>query len=389
MGRPPNSTTVVLAAGLLLKRNSKSIWLCSYRHAGKNVIKSMGTSDEAAARAKALDWYVQVRRHADLGVGIKRISFDQLAHAYLRTVMGSSKQTYHGQTMERHLRPFFEKFEDIREISQASISDYILHRRTKQAKEPQPQTLNRESTVLRQLLVFAHEQRWIAARLKVPFLDQSQTVKRRRHFTAEEYAQLLTVAGARIDEARRDGLRRHVLDNRLLLLDVILLLANSGMRVDEIHSVTWRGIVWNQGDIRLERAGKRKSSRLVILRPEAIAALKRIANRRHTWLHRRGLNSDLDPNERVIATPDGKPVKDLKKSFRALIDACGFRYENPDERHALTSLRHTYATNSLTRKAVRRITQDVLAKQMGTSPRMIQAHYGHDTVEDYRDELAG
>jgi hypothetical protein len=30
-----------------------------------------------------------------------------------------------------------------------------------------------------------------------------------------------------------------------------------------------------------------------------------------------------------------------------------------------------------------------LAKQMGTSERMIQQHYGHDEISDYEDELRG
>ena len=36
-----------------------------------------------------------------------------------------------------------------------------------------------------------------------------------------------------------------------------------------------------------------------------------------------------------------------------------------------------------------RATTRALAKQMGTSQRMIEKHYGHDEIEDYRDELSG
>jgi hypothetical protein len=31
----------------------------------------------------------------------------------------------------------------------------------------------------------------------------------------------------------------------------------------------------------------------------------------------------------------------------------------------------------------------VLSLQMGTSERMIRAHYGHDSIQDYREELRG
>jgi hypothetical protein len=55
----------------------------------------------------------------------------------------------------------------------------------------------------------------------------------------------------------------------------------------------------------------------------------------------------------------------------------------------MTSLRHTYATRALTRKSSHKISTHVLALQMGTSERMIRAHYGHDSIEDYRVELRG
>jgi hypothetical protein len=48
------------------------------------------------------------------------------------------------------------------------VNDYILHRRTKSDREPTPQTLNRENTVLRQMLVYGEQQGWIAKAPKVP-----------------------------------------------------------------------------------------------------------------------------------------------------------------------------------------------------------------------------
>ena len=55
----------------------------------------------------------------------------------------------------------------------------------------------------------------------------------------------------------------------------------------------------------------------------------------------------------------------------------------------MTSLRHTYATFALTRTDGKRASMRALAKQMGTSERMIQQHYGRDEIVDYREELRG
>ena len=70
----------------------------------------------------------------------------------------------------------------------------------------------------------------------------------------------------------------------------------------------------------------------------------------------------------------------FKKGFNALLKECGFIYENVEDKHSVTLLRHTYATFALTRPDVKRASMGALAKQMGTSERMIQQHYWHDEL---------
>ena len=390
MGRRPNSSTLVVTQGLLLKHSSKSpYWQCYTRINATDYRKSTGTADEASARMVALQWYFELQKQAQQGMTLKRVSFNKLAECYLKTVIGEAKQGYHGDTIERHFKPYFGSVVDIKTIALGMVNDYIVHRRTKNAKEPTPQTLNRENTVLRQMLNYAHTQKWLNERIAVPHLSEKQTTKRRPHFTTEEYLVLWRTARRRIKEATLDKQIQHAVDNRRLLYDVIILMANSGLRVDEMNDMTWRNVRWKDSDILLDRAGKMKSSRKLIPRQSGMNALGRIAKRRLAYQAAKELGSELDPNQRVIATADGEPVKSMKTAFRSLLKACGFVYLSPDDRHTLTSLRHTYATFSLTRKSAFKPTQEVLAKQMGTSTRMIQAHYGHDTVEDYRDELRG
>ena len=165
-----------------------------------------------------------------------------------------------------------------------------------------------------------------------------------------------------------------------------MILANTGMRVDESKTIIWRNVDFNNGTILLEYAGKTRSSRRIVMRDSAIKALQRIKERRLAFLSRS--DGILDPNEKVIALPDGKAVGSFKKGFDQLLRASEFKYESKEDRHVLTSLRHTYATFRLTTKIGKRATMRALAQQMGTSDRMIQKHYGHDQIEDYRDELS-
>jgi hypothetical protein len=118
-----------------------------------------------------------------------------------------------------------------------------------------------------------------------------------------------------------------------------------------------------------------------------MVALRRIQERRTAFLDR--LYQKLKPDEKVFSLPDGKAIASQKKAFEALLKACGFAYDGPEDRHTLTSLRHSYATFRLTSKRGKRASMRALAKQMGTSERMIHRHYGHDVIEDYREELVG
>jgi integrase len=266
------------------------------------------------------------------------------------------------------------------------------HRRKKSQPEPLPQTLNRENTVLRQMLKFAHTHEWIDKLPVVPFLAEALTRRRRRDFTTDEYLLLRLTAIKRIRHLPADKTpaeQRHIRHQRQLLYDVIQLLANSGLRVDELRSVTWRCVDWQNGDIILERAGKRRSSRRLVLMRPAIRALLRLAQRRRNWQKNHAESVLLHSDEKIIALPNGKSVRQLDTGFDLLLKACGFRYSEVINKHALTSLRHTYATRALTRKGTNKISTHVLSLQMGTSERMIRAHYGHDSIEDYREELRG
>ena len=71
------------------------------------------------------------------------------------------------------------------------------------------------------------------------------------------------------------------------------------------------------------------------------------------------------------------------------LKSCGFKYAKPADKHVLTSLRHSFATFKLTTQTGKRASPRALSKQMGTQERMIEKYYGHDVVEDYRDELLG
>jgi integrase len=392
MSRAASKKSIRISPNLQLKPQPNSRFLQAHAAIdGKLYRKSMSTDDVKVARIKAWQWY-----HSLVTAPVdddRRLVADwtELAAAYDQSLPAGAKRSYHIPTMKRHFTPFFGSVLDIRHIKPSMIAEYLLYRRKKNPTEPTPQTINRENTILRQMLALAEVKGWIERVPKIPFLAEAQTRRRRRHFTAEEYHTLRSVALQRIRTTKRDErtFGMDLLTRRKLLYDVIQLLANSGLRVDEMKTVTWRCVDFAAGDITLERAGKMKSSRHMILRQPAIRALLRLAARRNRWQRERQQPEVLPPEEPVIAMPDGTAVKQVDTGFDALLKACGFHYTSVLNKHALTSLRHTYATLALTRKRDLRPSVRVLALQMGTSERIITAHYGHEEINDFRRELRG
>ena len=386
MGRRAKDETIKVDESIYL-RSVAEIYHCYFRIAGKQFRRSTKTSELKAAKLQALTWHRDAQRKLERGEEVECVSFTRLKRTYNQHLARLSKQKYHSETIERHFLPFFSKFDDISKIKKADILEYLKYRRAKSDQEPNPKTLNRENTVLRQLFRFAVDHGWLHALPEIPNQSEAQHRHRRRHFTLDEYRTLYKTARKRAIELDGNELTTRQSWQRKLLFDYILILANTGLRVDESKTLTWRNVLWEESAILLERAGKTKSSRRVLMRRYALVALKRIHERRLQYLKRNNL--ELDQNECVVALPNGKQVGTLKKGFNQLLDACGFVYKDIRDKHALTSLRHTYATFRLTTRSGKRASIRALAKQMGTSEKMIERHYGHDVVEDYREELAG
>lgn len=384
MGRRLRDDTIVVSDGLYLT-SKNGIFQCCFRLNGKDFRRSTKTKDFTKAKLKALQWYQEHQRTADTEDVVERVSFDWLRRSYLQHIRGQGKHNYHDDTIERHFLPFFSKFNDVSKIRRKDILDYLSYRKSSRETCPVPQTINRENTVLRQLFQYAVDREWLASVPRIDNESERLTRRRRRHFTIEEYQTLCYTARKRIEDLRDNHLTKRQLEQRQLLFDYIEILANTGLRVDEAKTLIWRNVDWDNRIIFLEHAGKTKSNRRLFMREDAFCALRRIQERRAAFLAKN--NDQINANERVIALANGTAVNSFKKSFNELLSASGFKYKSIHDKHVLTSLRHSYATFRLTTRSGTRTTARALSKQMGTSERMIDRHYGHDLIEDYRNEL--
>jgi integrase len=347
MGRLASKDAVEIHSGVYLTKK-QNFWQCYFRVGGTALRRSTKTKDFDDAKFIALGWYKEAVRRFESGEQIEAVSFARLKRSYLEFIKGQKKYDYHSQTIERHFLAFFAKFHDISKIKRTDILDYLSYRRAKGDKEATAQTINRENTVLRQMLKYAQDRGWLVKAVLIDSLPERHTRRRRRHFTADEYRVLYRTARKRIRELDGIILKTRQQEQRQLLLDYILLLSNTGLRVDEAGTLIWRNVDWDNETLLLEYAGKTKSSRRVLMRKGAVIALRRIEARRLAYLEEQGLQ--WNANSSIVALANGRRVHSLKKGFNELLEACGFVYEKIEDKHALTSLRHTYATFRLTTK---------------------------------------
>jgi len=385
MGRRKNTDTVEVHSGLYLKRQDENApWQCYFRLDGRQFRQSTKTRELAEAKLLALQWFNETRNKQTANMSIERMSFQKLSDLYLAHTEGLGKYPYHSETIKRHFLPFFGSCKDVSQLSTADVQDYFVFRRAKGSALPQ--TLNRENTVLRQIFSFAEKRGLLSRPIVIEHLNERLTRTRRSHFMIEEYIRLCHVAQARITEpdVRGKPLSPLVRQQRQLLFDYIKFMTNSGLRVDEARTLTWRNVELENRAVLVHHSGKTKKVRTAYVRHTGLLALRRILARRTAYLAEHNLGP-LDPNERVFSLDNGTPVDSFKKGFNALLEAAGFVYINKRDKHAPYSLRHSYATYRLTTKRDKRASSKSLALQMGTSVRMIEKYYGHDEIHDYED----
>jgi integrase len=187
--------------------------------------------------------------------------------------------------------------------------------------------------------------------------------------------------------------RKRSIEIRELMRDMVLILANTGMRAGtESNNLKWKDIkeVKQDGDTYLEftvngKTGKRK----LIARDNVKTPLERIQER-FPELKQLTFQELIKRNEIVFRQRNGKQLRDPHGAFRELLIFCNLLNVDDEGKYiknelTLYSLRHTYATFQI----LNGIDIYKLAKNMGTSVLMIERHYGHLEPRLIAKELSG
>ena len=352
----------------------KPTWFCRVKVPNSKgyVSCSTKTTDEHQAFAFANDLFnktfLKVANGQDLHS--KRVTVAIGEYVASIEAMGNIKSTMLTRIQFlKHTEKFFGTIR-IKEVTGATLADlnvWIVQnsRYGKMASN----TVKRYGADVKAFMNWCLDRKYIDALPRFP--KQKMESNRRPHFDNKDWAKLTRP----LREFVKSPIGKVVRD-RTLLVNYVLILANTGIRVGEARTLKWRDlsqIPQGKGsnlppDIALFVKGKTGPRQVVARTPEVKIYLKRIMDLREAELGRKPSNDDY-----VFCNRDGTPVGSFKKSFESLLKAAGVETDSHGNKRTIYSLRHTYATFRLQEG----VHQFILAKNMGTSTAMLEKHYGH------------
>jgi len=307
-----------------------------------------------------------------------------------RGIITAGHWSYRQTVIKRYLIPYFGKMQ-INAVSQSKVDDYWKWRIDYWAtgdgkaeksvgvksKSPSYSTLQHDVQLIRKIFHHADQRGW-CDRKDIPQVNHPLNADRKRRavFSDKEWEQLLTYMRKWAEQPQTEWqkLTRHRLRYRAMVM------FHTGMRTVESSHLTWADVgkhTDEDGDEYCELwvQGKRKRRRLI--------AKKNVTKLLDEWRAKAKFNADDDY---VFAKNTGKRPTTDDSMFRGILEELNLSKDRLGQPRALTSLRHSYATNQIVNN---RIDLHLLSANMGTSIQMIEKHYGHLEPVQRAAELAG
>jgi len=229
------------------RRDGSQYWQCSTYLAGRN--RRLSTKEDSLARAKdfAEDWYLELRAKYRLGDLRNEKTFKQAAEVFKREyeiITEGQRSPIYVDTVMRRLRlyliPFFGD-KGLSEVTSGLVQEYRIWRRDKSASgnPPSRSSMHQEIVALRQVLKTAIRHGWMThlPDLSMPYKTAGK-ITHRGWFSHDEYKRLYEATRRRVREANGTKHEWHYGQ----LHDFVLLMANTGLRPDEIKRLQYRDV---------------------------------------------------------------------------------------------------------------------------------------------------
>lgn len=269
----------------------------------------------------------------------------------------------------------------INSINGNDWSRYYVWRKN-QKPDVRDVTLVNERSAIASLFKFADQKRYTSQR-NIPIwgnsLSKSRDIERRDAFTQKEYSHVCSI----LRYFEKHGKNQKEKDERNFIRDFFLISANTGLRFGEMRRLKWNQVtVLNDMDdkgyplceLKLEKADtkNRKARTVQGMRGDFFDRIKEYSK------HKKPSDYVFVDNE----TGGQLRKETYYKLWKELMQHAGLQ-----DRDKLTwySTRHTYATFRLLN--AEGLDVFTLAKNMGTSVKFIEDHYGHVETAQKRTEL--
>ena len=377
---------------ILYRRSDSRIWQYKFkRESGSWYRASTRKSVLEHAKRVAMDLHDEARYRERLGLAPAHKSFKDIAMVTIEDMQrdlaaGTGKKIYvdYCSVIERYFIPYFgDKY--LQNLKHKDIADFEAWRNHRMARTPKSSTLMTFASAFSRVHQTAISRGWISDRVPIPTMSRRGAKGEvRPAFSVEEISQLRLF----MQSWQKQGYLDYDRIMRPLLCAYVEFLLLTGMRHGtESMGIEWRHCEWyaseGQRYIRVWVDGK-TGGRWLIAKHEAQAVL--------ITLH--SLQPDIadKPIEQVMGRdtkylfrrPDGQRPRTFNGMFSKLMRESGLRWNHTNQSRTLYSLRHSYATMELLAET------DIhtLARQMGTSVRMLEAHYSKLTATMAADKLA-
>lgn len=381
----PQSVPIMEGAALLVRRPNTPRWQVKYKVANRWLRTSTKQTDLGEAKKAAVKIILEAMHREQFGLPVVTRSFKSIAHTAIKRMekelaRGQGKVVYKDyiQAIQNYYIPYFGA-QHITNVDHLALHEFDDWRAEKLKRTPKASTINTHTAALNRVFDEAMMQGYITNAQIPKIKNKVADGERRPDFAIEEYRELYRYMRKWVRVKMHRIKSTHM---RLLLRDVVLILANSGIRYGtELYNLKWRHIRMPEGDIVMRIHGKTKP-RDVIPRHPVKRYLRRIQLRNFPDL---SFEEVLKLDEYVVQLPSGEQSKSLHQTFRKLLEDAKLKLDpRNDQTRTLYSLRHFYITQALLNK---RTDLPTLAINCGTSIKMMQKHYIHLHVWDRREEL--
>lgn len=430
--KQPNRVILNERLTIIRRDDRGGVWYYRARVDGHSgyILKTTGSDNRKKASEIARQKFYELQHSVDQGIDVTfKGEFSKIYAAFSEQVLSlksASRRAQFDGTHRRYFDPFFSQ-QSMSRLNEAVVQDYftwrinyhqsteVAERKTKAAKrkrgplpadkstarrstlgnikKPSLATLKIERGMLKEIFDFAERRSFIkrAPKIDIPRVGAYQKeTSRRDHFTRAEMRKLRDHLQRMIDETRdpavgrsdngkfnreqKNARRPHSLHRyqRQVLRSLVLILANTGMRIGEALNLRW-GDLKKQKDrdgfeyLYLHIVDGKTGSRDCIPKSDTVSYLLRLKR----------ICEHTGDGDFVFQNRDGSALKHPGATFKKVLRDLDMLTGPEGNPRSLYSLRHTHITDEL---ELGEVSIHDIALNCGTSIAYIEKHYSHAKV---------